>query len=396
MAVIPIQSPECGCYRVAIYVVVLDCTLYGILKGPSLCCTVAGDVAIEVDDGQSSLAGVTTVVRKGRNGSIKFCIHTVTERFERGGDLFVRFGKRVIKMSKNVLQAIKEGDNEEIKCIYQVKDALYHLGAVVEIAYTFLDKVACIFYYLQGDSMTAAREGLSFSPPDLKSLHDLIGLLGNLSTEAEKIHSKLVDNCKTARSGCSEAAEVCACKERNSQNRKETATVICGTAAGSLMAGGTVAAAGGLVAGGVAISAVAGVFTFGVGAIVGFGITAVVSTAVGVTGVAAGVGTAVATHRTAKRYKESEATFRKIRGDFDDLLGFAYDLNEGVAQVHTTQVNILTHVNNIKDSTDKENIVLIKDTLKHLNEACTDNYSTISTCRRQVKNKMDELNAKLK
>ena len=178
MAVIHFQSPECGRYRVAVYVVVLDCTLYGILKGPSLCCTVAGDVAIEVDDGQSSLAGVTTVVRKGRNGSIKLCIHTVTERFERGGELFARFGKRVIKMSKNVLQAIKEGDNEEIKCMYQVKDALYHLGAVVEIAYTFLDKVACIFYYLQGDSMTAARERLSFSPPDLKPLHDLIGLLG--------------------------------------------------------------------------------------------------------------------------------------------------------------------------------------------------------------------------
>ena len=45
------------------------------------------------------------------------------------------------------------------------------------------------------------------------------------------------------------------------------------------------------------------------------------------------------------------------------LLGFANELNEGVSQVHTTQVNILAKVNNITDSTDKENIALIKETL---------------------------------
>ena len=37
-----------------------------------------------------------------------------------------------------------------------------------------------------------------------------------------------------------------------------------------------------------------------------------------------------------------------------------YELKEGVAEVHTTQVNISVKVDNVKDSTDKENILLIE------------------------------------
>ena len=77
------------------------------------------------------------------------------------------------------------------------------------------------------------------------------------------------------------------------------------------------------------------------------------------------------------------------------LLGFANELNAGVSQVHTMQVNISVKVN-VTDSTDKENIALIKEALKRLQKACTDTYATTSACRDEVKSKMKELKSKVK
>ena len=110
--------------------------------------------------------------------------------------------------------------------------------------------------------------------------------------------------------------------------KKVAARGVGGTAAGAAAAGGTAAAAGSVVATGVAASAIAGVFTFGIGAIVGLGITAAAAATVGVAGAAAGITTAVATHYIASKYAKSEAEFKRIRGNFDTLLSFAFGLKE--------------------------------------------------------------------
>ena len=239
---------------------------------------------------------------------------------------------------------------------------------------------------------------MSCLPPDLSPLRDLLSLLGKSLEIAESKYSELVEACNVAGQSFHEAAEMCArtCKVTDSQKKKRVTKGVGETVADVTLAGGTTAAAGGVVAGGVAISAIAGALTFGVGSIVGLGVTALAVGVVGVSSVAAGVGTAVATDRIAKKYQESEDNFRRIRAEFDALLGFAYDLKEGVAQVHTTQVNISAKVNDVKDSTDKENIALIKETLKHLQKACTDTYATTSACRDEVKSKMEELKSKVK
>ena len=330
---------------------------------------------------------------------VELYINAVTGGFERDGKLvkeMIAFGKEVVDISEKVMQAVKEAGHKEIQAIYKVKDALHCLTLVVEAAYEFLDKVDDIFYYCQGDSMEDAIQGLSCSPPELKPLRDLLGLLGKSLEMAESKYSELVKACDVAKERCNEAAKMCACQIKDSQVKKGVAKGVGGTAAGLTLAGGTAAATGGVVAGGVAISAVAGAFTFGIGTIVGLGVTALVVGVVGVSGVAAGVGTAVATDRIAKKYQKSEDNFRRCAAKFDTLLGFAYDLKEGVAQVHTMQVNILAKVNNVKDSTDKENIALIKDTLKRLEEACTDTYATTSACRDEVKSKMEELKSTVK
>ena len=322
--------------------------------------------------------------------SIRVNINAITKMFRRGGRLIHNlegFGTEVIIISQKVLQV----DNEEIKRLYQVDEALHHLKSVAEIAYTFLDRVNDVIYYCQGDSMAAAKRGLSSSPPDLKPLRDLMRLLENSLKKTGNSYVELMGASDKAICSCDEAAQVCQGKEKELQKKKGAARGIGGTAAGALMV-----ASGGAVAGGVAASIVAGVFTFGIGAVVGLGLTAAAGFGLGAVGVAAGAGTAAVTHFIADHYKKGEASFRNIRDGFKALLDFARNLKEEVAQVHTIQGNLAAQVDNIELSLAVEDITLIKDTLERLNMVCTDSYDITSKCRDQVKSKMDELNDRIK
>ena len=295
------------------------------------------------------------------------------------------FGSAVSAVVGNVLGFLRAVE-EEIKNIPQVKTALCAMKLSVEIASCLLDKVVDISYYFQSKSMKDAIQKLSCTPPDLNPLRDLLSLLGNTLQMAESKYSELVEACDVASQSCHEAAEMCARNVTDSQKKKGVTKGVSGTAA----------TAGGIAAGGIAISVVTGALTFGMGTIVGLGVTAVAVGVVGLAGFATGVGTAVATDHIAKKYQESEDNFRRIGGEFDALLGFANELKEGVAQVHTTQVNISANVNNVKDSKDNESIALIKEALKRLKKTCTDTYVTTSECRDEVKSKMKELKSNVK
>ena len=330
-------------------------------------------------------------VRWNHGRLVELNIDAVTGGFERDGKLvkeMVAFGKEVVDTSEKVLQAVKEAGHKEIQAIYEVKDALHCLMLVVEAAYEILNKVDDIFCYCKSDSMKDAIRELCCSPPDLNPLRDLLSLLGISLEMAESKYSEFVKACNVAKESCREAAEKCACKVIDSQQKKGITKGI----------GGTVALAGGMATsvalGGVVISAVAGACTFGVGSVVGLGVTAIVAGGVvGVGRLAARKGMAVA---TCHKYQKSGDTFRRICAEFDALLGFARELKEGVAQVHTTQMNISANVNNVKDSKDNESIALIKEALKRLEKACTDTYATTSVCRGEVKSKMEELKSKVK
>ena len=155
------------------------------------------------------------------------------------------------------------------------------------------------------------------------------------------------------------------------------------------LAGGTAA---GVVAGGIAISAVAGAFTFGIGTIVGLGVTAAMTGGViGVGGLATGVGAAVATHHIASKYAKSAAAFKRICEDFDTLLHFAFSLKEEVAQVHTVLENVAAQVNSILYSVDRTNMPLLRDSVMRLNTVCKASYSHTSRSRECVRIKTEEL-----
>ena len=333
--------------------------------------------------------GAATVVKVVSDG-----VEDVVSIVQNGSKLVTAVEEFCSNLSTAVdkaLAILQEVQNEEIKKVYEVKTALHDLIEVVEAAYAFLDKVDDVFYFCQSPSMTAAREGLSREPPDLKRLNDLMGLLGKCLKAAVDKHKAFLDICRKAIKSCDAAAAICARKAKECQNKKTKAKVVGGTTAGALMVAG-----GGAVGGGVAASVVAGVFTFGIGTVVGLGLTAAAGFGLGAASAAAGVGTAVATHYIASKYAESEASFRSIRWHFDSILGFAYDVKEGVAQVYTVQQNISGQIDNVKYCIDNNtNVGLIADAVKHLNEASEVSYNTTSRKREGVQAKLVELKAKV-
>ena len=288
-------------------------------------------------------------------------------------------------------------DDKEIKEVHSIKLAQHDLRVFAEAAYTFLNKVDDMFHCCQSNLMAAAIQGLSCSPPDLKPTCDFMSQFRDSLKEAEVKCLELLEACDKASSSCREVAEVYTRMERDPRDQKERTKRIGGTAAGSLMVGGTAAA---VVAGGIGASAVAGVFTFGVGAIVGLAIAAAVSTAVGAAGAAVGVGTAVVTRGIASGFENTEAAFGRIRGEFEGPSGFANEVSKVAAAVHTMQENIAAQVDDINTSIrigePQEDVSLIRDALEHLNIVCTESNNSTSKLRDEVKHKMEELKAKLK
>ena len=371
-----------------------SCTIGVYTYGRPLTPLFTGLVTLDVIDVDSTVGVGAHGQCKLHKRSIKVNIDAITKMFKRRGRLIQNlegFGTEVIIIGQKVLQALEEVDNEEIKRLYQVDEALHHIKSVAEIAYTFLDRVNDVIYYCQGDSMAAAKGGLSSSPRDLKPLRNLMHLLENSLKKAENNYAELMGASSKAICSCDEAAQGCESKERELRKKKGAARGIGGTAAGALMV-----ASGGAVAGGVAASVVAGVFTFGIGTVVGLGLTAAAGVGLGAAGAAAGAGTVALTRYIANKYKKAEASFRNVRDGFKAVLDCAHNLKEEVAQVHTIQGNLAAQVDNIELSLEIEDITLIKDTLERLNMVCTDSYDITSKCRDQVKSMMDKLNDRIK
>ena len=76
----------------------------------------------------------------------------------------------------------------------------------------------------------------------------------------------------------------------------------------------------------------AGVFTFGIGTVVGLGATAVGAT---VAGIGTGATAAAITHVVASDYEEAERNFKQIGRRFDNLCDIAHKLDDFVLNLKT-------------------------------------------------------------
>ena len=132
----------------------------------------------------------------------------------------------------------------------------------------------------------------------------------------------LDEKCKIASLKCTEGAEKCTRLQAASRKSKIKTRIAGGTIS-------TAALGGGLAAGGVAVSVVAGILTFGVGAAIGFG-----AVAAGLT--VTGVGTATATGVFAYNYNKDENSFKSMNCCFRELAAHGRDIKDQFNVIHTT------------------------------------------------------------
>ena len=133
--------------------------------------------------------------------------------------------------------------------------------------------------------------------------------------DAQDKYSTFESDCREASKTSGKAADACKEEGKRLNRNKKIGSVV----------GGTVATAG--VGTGIVLSAVAGIFTFGVGTVVGLATTAAVATTAGV---ATGIGTGV----YAVDCHFAERNFNKISKNFDSLTRKADSLNDEVHKAH--------------------------------------------------------------
>lgn len=121
--------------------------------------------------------------------------------------------------------------------------------------------------------------------------------------------------------------------ERKEKRKKNTTRAVGGSVATGAVAVGA--------AGGVTLSVVAGVFTFGVGTIVGLSITAI-ATAVAGAGIATGTG--VATHCIASSFAESEKECMELSQSCSKLLSAAEEMEEFIGSIRVAVKLISTNL----------------------------------------------------
>ena len=177
-----------------------------------------------------------------------------------------------------------------------------------------MDSIDDIFYYGK-ESTTVDKVREEIASGKYCALQTLTDQLKRSMVKAESKHQEYDNSCQNVRQTCILAAEESKEMRIEAQSKKKATQGVGGALAATTMAAG--------VGTGVALSVVAGVFTFGIGTVVGLGITAG-ATAIG--GVAVGTGTAIATHVIAMDFEKTEKALRSLSFTLDSMERLSSDL----------------------------------------------------------------------
>ena len=202
--------------------------------------------------------------------------------------------------------------------------------------------------------------------------------------KAESKHQEYDNSCQNVRQTCILAAEESKKMRIAAQSKKKATQGV-----GGALAATTIAASVGT---GVALSVVAGVFTFGIGTVVGLGITAG-ATAIG--GAAVGTGTAIATHVIAMDFEKTEKALRSLSFTFDSMERISSDLLNSVGEVHSKVLHLSSLIDDVdrnEKSEEKRVLIAAVNRLLHLLE---EYYKYSSFCRDAVSSKRKELTSKM-
>ena len=147
------------------------------------------------------------------------------------------------------------------------------------------------------------------------------------------------------------------------------------------------------VGGGVTVSIIAGVFTFGIGTIIGLSLTAAGAAAAGLV---TGVGTAVATGFIAKGFADTEKGFEELQSVFEHLVRAASSIKDAVDSVHIILLRTSTLIDDVEEHTnDCQHIASLIDAVELLWKRSSGAYNITSCCSATMKNCVDKLVEKI-
>ena len=268
------------------------------------------------------------------------------------------------------------------------------VSRVVTTGFNYIDKVDDFVWYAQqiSDIEASVRQGTCVYTMYMNDItHNTLSILSTgdlqplqyLLFQLRKHLTKATSLCGEFQTACKEAVTSCN-QDSRAQFRRRVMQARGGTVAAGVIAGNAIAG----VATGVALSVAAGLFTFGVGTIVGLAITAGATAAVGAV---AGTGIAVGTDFAARHLRTN---FGQLATAFNSLSEDASQLSSNVERVDFQLQRTADEMNNnyCHDHQMLENICIA---LNNLRESYAKLCPVTSSLREKLREADNQLRAKL-
>lgn len=215
--------------------------------------------------------------------------------------------KSLIEELNNFLHKVNKLKTVAVETRQEIKKVVDDLKAAVCEFYKFFDKIRDVFWYGSDNARkNRIKEGIRRG--DYGELSDFTDLLSRSLRKAEGQYKISMKAFQSIRSSSLKGAGDCGIKALEARSKLRTTKAVGGSTAAAVIAAGA--------AGGVALSVVAGVFTFGIGAIVGLSLTAAGTI---VAGTAVGTGIGVYTHVTVTDLEDLEKLFSSLSKSFEDV-----------------------------------------------------------------------------
>ena len=304
-------------------------------------------------------------------------VNSATDIVKEGSELLESIDAFTRKFTKSVDDAIAKIDkikHSKVTQANKVRFSFQSFRLVVENASSYVDKVDDFNYYSSNnDKITrvkrAVRNG-KFQP-----LKDLVDQLQQSLAKAQEFYDEFIKACNESSKDSSDEAAKCQHLAITARSNKRATRAIGGTAATAALGGG------------IALSVVAGVFTFGIGAVVGLSLTAA---GLG----AGGLVTSIATGVIAKDFNETEKEFRELSRIFNSLASGAFSLYDQVLQLHTIVKSISTVLDDV-DAKKECQVEPLCESLELLQMKTSVSFSTTTKCLKTMKATEEKVKGKV-
>lgn len=261
----------------------------------------------------------------------------------------------------NAIDKIDEIKHLKVNLANEVQPCFQAFRIAVEEAKNFVEKIDDFtFYCSREDRMMKVK--IAVESGNFEPLEQLLAQLQQTLEQARQFHGQFQQDFQRSSSYSRAAANSCKDKAITARSKKIATRAI----------GGTFAA--GTLAGGITVSVIAGVFTFGIGTIVGLSVTAAVL-------VGGGLLSSTVTGIVAQNFNTAENSLRALSEIFDYLVDGSFKLDDQVQQLQTIIKNIMTVVHDVDVNRREYSIESVSASLELLHTKNAGAHNTTSHCR---------------